>query len=264
MKNPYFELHKEFRTAGAEVLMSSGQACVLLGIATFSKDGDWIIKETPESCSIVLKILERKNASYRLGLPLDPAWLSKGWTSHFEYFLGNGYRMRVDFCSRPPRVPDISGLWQNSIKKYDVDIVDIQSLIELKQTRRVRDYSIIGALAEVAGFVQDKPELSMMYLQDYELLKKAVKKWPEIARKCNREAVQTILQGKSRKDTVISLAVEQDEKIQADETRINFYREKSKSYQRKCMAASAVWKSENISLSEQHNQLLSIVKEELV
>jgi hypothetical protein len=29
MKNPNFELHKEFRAAGAKVLMSSGQACVL-------------------------------------------------------------------------------------------------------------------------------------------------------------------------------------------------------------------------------------------
>ena len=46
MKNPYFELHKEFKSIGANVLMSSGQACVLFGIATFSKDGDWVIEET--------------------------------------------------------------------------------------------------------------------------------------------------------------------------------------------------------------------------
>ena len=263
MNNPYFELHKEFKAAGANVLMSSGQACVLLGIATFSKDGDWIIKETTDSCTTVLQILEQKHASYRLGAPLDPYWLSSGWTSHFEYFLDNEYRMRVDFCSRPPRVPDISVLWQNAVRKHDVDVVDIQSLIELKQTKRVRDYSIIGALAEVAGFNQDKAELSLMYLQDYELLKKAVNTWPEMAKKCNREAVQTIVQGKPRKDTVIALAVEQDEKIQADEKRINYFKEKSKGYQRKFAAASAIWKAKNTLLSDQHNQLLSIAKEEL-
>jgi hypothetical protein len=264
MNNPYFELHKEFKSAGADVLMSSGQACVLLGIATFSKDGDWIIKETSDSCSIVIKILEQKNASYRLGVPLDSDWLSKGWTSHFEYFLDNGYRMRVDFCSRPPRVPDISVLWQNAGKKDDVDVVDIQSLIELKQTKRVRDYSIIGALAEVAGFNQNKPELSLLYLQDYELLKKAVGQWPGIAEKCNREAVRTIVFGKPRKDTIIAIAIEQDEKIQADEKRINLFKEKSKSYQRKFATISAIWKAENTILSCQHNQLLSIAQEEIV
>jgi hypothetical protein len=263
MNNPYFELHKEFKSAGAELLMSSGQACVLLGIATFSKDGDWVIKETKDSCSIVLEILERKNASYQLGIPLDPDWLSQGWTSHFEYFLDNGYRMRIDFCSRPPRVPDISALWRNAGKKFDVDVVDLQSLIELKQTRRIRDYSIIGALAEVAGFNLNKPELSLRYLQDYDLLKKSVDLWPEIAQNCDREAVQTIVQGRPRKDTIISLAIEQDEKIQADVKRIDSYREKSKSYQRKFTSISAAWKNENTLLSEQHNQLLLLAKKEL-
>jgi hypothetical protein len=33
MKNPYQELHQEFVQAGARVLLSSGQACVMYGIA---------------------------------------------------------------------------------------------------------------------------------------------------------------------------------------------------------------------------------------
>jgi hypothetical protein len=33
MENPYLRLHGEFRAAGAEVLLSSGQACVVFGIA---------------------------------------------------------------------------------------------------------------------------------------------------------------------------------------------------------------------------------------
>jgi hypothetical protein len=36
MKNPYIELHRAFCRAGARVLISSGQACVLFGIAAFS------------------------------------------------------------------------------------------------------------------------------------------------------------------------------------------------------------------------------------
>lgn len=264
MNNPYFELHKEFKSAGANVLMSSGQACVLLGIAAFSKDGDWVIEETADSCLKVFHILEQKHASYRLGAPLDPYWLSQGWTSHFEYYLDDGFRMRVDFCSRPPRVPDLTALWQNAGKKYDVDVVDIQSLIALKQTKRVRDYLIIGALAEIAGFTQGEAELSLMYLQDYDILKKAVDRWHKIAENCNREAVQTIVRGKPRRDTVIALAVEQDEKIQADEKRIDYFREKSRVYQRRFLDISKNWRAGNISLSEQHIQLVSIAKGELI
>ena len=68
------------------------------------------------------------------------------------------------------RVPDISVLWQNAVRKHDVDVVDIQSLIELKQTKRVRDYSIIGALAEVAGFNQDKAKNTLLSDQHNQLL----------------------------------------------------------------------------------------------
>jgi len=39
VNNPYQELHHEFVKAGAQVLLSSGQACVMYGIAAFSKDG---------------------------------------------------------------------------------------------------------------------------------------------------------------------------------------------------------------------------------
>jgi hypothetical protein len=60
MKNPYEELHREFVHAGARVMLSSGQACVMYGIAAFSKDGDWIIEESEESCRAVLSVLEEK------------------------------------------------------------------------------------------------------------------------------------------------------------------------------------------------------------
>jgi hypothetical protein len=39
------------------VLLSAGEACVAYGIAAFSKDGDWIIDETKESCRAVRAVL---------------------------------------------------------------------------------------------------------------------------------------------------------------------------------------------------------------
>ncbi len=263
MKNPYFELHKKFRAAGANVLMSSGQACVLFGIATFSKDGDWIIEESKKSCGRVLKVLEGKKAIYRLGAPLEIYWLSRGWTSHFEYFLEDGFRMRIDFCSRPPRVTNLKALWENAVKKHTIDIVDIQSLVELKQTRRVRDYNIVGALAEVLGFNENRAEFAIAYLQDYDLLKKAVERWPEEAKKSTREAVRLIIGGKPRKDVIIALAIEQDEKILADEQRIIYYREKSGIYQKKFLPLSKKWRKHNSLLSEQHKELISLAEKTL-
>ncbi len=263
MKNPYFELHKEFKAEGADVIMSSGQACVLFGIAAFSKDGDWIIEESTSSCSKVLKVLENKGASYRLGVPLDKFWLSKGLTSHFDYFLDDGFRMRVDFCSRPPRVTDLSAMWHNVEHLNDIDVIDVQNLILLKKTRRVRDYNIIGTLAEVLGFNQDKALIALNNLQDYELLKNAVDKWPKEAKKSNREAVKTIVEGKPRKDTIIALAVEQDENIQLDQKRIDLFLKNSKDYQKKFFKLSKTWHKKNSSLLSQHKELIALAKESM-
>lgn len=79
MKNPYLELHRQFRKNGADVPVSSGQACVVFGVAAFSKDGDWIIRENKRSCEAVLKVLAKHRADYRLGVPLHPDWLRLGY-----------------------------------------------------------------------------------------------------------------------------------------------------------------------------------------
>jgi len=136
-------------------------------------------------------VLSRKNASYRLGAPLDVRWLGKGMTSHFEYREGD-MRIRTDFCSRPPRVADISLLWKQAIRKSDISVIDVESLIRVTQTRRRRDYVIIGALAEEIGLNGNLPELALKYLQDYASLEKAVRLWPDTAAQCTRPAVQRL------------------------------------------------------------------------
>jgi hypothetical protein len=55
-------------------------------VAIMSKEGDWIIHETPEACAVVLGELEACGARYRVAPPLDVRWLSGGWSSHFEFF----------------------------------------------------------------------------------------------------------------------------------------------------------------------------------
>ena len=260
MKNPYIELHKEFRNAGAKVLISSGQACVLYGIAAFSKDGDWIIDESAESCGAVLKVLSIKNASYRLGAPLDPIWLKKGLTSHFEY-EENGIRIRTDFCSRPPRISDINQLWSRAVSKKSIEIIDVYDLIRVKQTRLLRDYAIIGALAEAIGLNGSVPELAIEYLQDYMLLCKSIERWPDAAARSSRPAVQLILCHASRQEIVNALAQEQDTLISADQARIGTMLTASSRYQEKFMEVSKGWKQGGANLYQQHSDLLNAARE---
>lgn len=256
IKNPYQQLHHEFVAAGAKVLLSSGQACVAYGIAAFSKDGDWIIEESDASCHAVLSVLASKGADYRLGAPLDLRWLAKGWTSHFEYMDGD-IRVRADFCSRPPRIKDINRLWKDAVQKAGISIVDAQSLIQLKLTRRSRDYMAIGALAEELGLNGNLPELALEYLQDYSPLSKAVKRWPNIAAQCDREAVRLLLQDEPRDNVVNSLAQERDRLMDADETRIQRMIRVSAGYQDKFAVFKKSWKQQGAMLMQQHADLCS-------
>ncbi|MBM4081401.1 MAG: hypothetical protein FJ278_16985 [Planctomycetes bacterium] len=256
MENPYFTLHQEFRSAGADVLLSSGQACVAFGIATFSKDGDWIIREDQRSCSAVLAVLEAHRAVYRLGVPLHPDWLCRGLTSHFEFTAPGGFRMRTDFCSRPPRVPDIEHMWACAVRASVVDVVDVESLIRLKQTRRVRDYSMIGSLAEVAGLEGNVPELALHYLQDYPFLRQAVERWPAEAAACERAAVRLLTEGAPRAAVVAAIAVEQDARMQDDEARIAAIDAEYGDYAREFARLRAAWRREDAPLHEQHTQLM--------
>jgi hypothetical protein len=265
MENPYFKLHGEFIEAGAEVLLSSGQACVVFGIAAFSKDGDWIIRDNKGSCTAVLKVLGQHHAVYRLGAPLAPDWLALGMTSHFEFMTAAGFRMRADFCSHPPRVPDVEQMWKRAVRTRGMDVVDVESLVQLKQTRRLRDYSIIGALAEVAGLEGNTPAFALGYLQDYELLSRAVRNWPRDAAVCRREAVRLLLGKAPRASVVAAIAVEQDIKIQADQARIDAMQARLRGYARAFAKLRFGWRRSKTPLAAQHRQLLvraqSLLKE---
>jgi hypothetical protein len=255
VENPYFKLHNEFRRAGAQVLLSSGQACVVYGIAAFSKDGDWIIRETERSCAAVLKVLSEHGAAYRLGAPLAVAWLRLGLTSHFEFQTVDRLRMRTDFCSRPPRVPNVGRMWKRAVRTKDIDVVDVQSLVQLKQTRRVRDYSMVGALAQVAGLQGNAPELALNHLQDYELLARAVRKWPRDAATCQREAVKLLLDKASRARVVAAIAIEQDARMQEDQARIDAMQGRFAHYGRDFAKLRLTWRGAGTPLAEQHRQL---------
>ncbi len=150
MQNIYFELTREFNDQGPIAALASGQAVVYYRIAIMSKDGDWILKETSQSCHHVLEVLAKRHARYRAGAPLDRRWLSGGWSSHFEFTDERGRRIRCDFVSRPPRLSrSISEELFSASEPGNLLVVDVESLIRMKYTQRAKDYPAVAELARL-------------------------------------------------------------------------------------------------------------------
>ena len=132
--NIYQELTRTFNAGRLRAILSSGQAVVMHRLAVMSKDGDWILREEPETLEYVLQVLEEQGAYYRFGAPLDLRWMAGGWSSHFE-FRTETLRVRTDFVTRPPRVTPASleALWAHAeAVPVPVPFTDVVTLAEMK------------------------------------------------------------------------------------------------------------------------------------
>ena len=149
MDNVYIALTREFNAGRLRAVICSGQAVVLHRLAVMSKDGDWILREELEALDHVLRVLAGHGARYRFGAPLDARWMAGGWSSHLEFQHG-GQRIRTDFFTRPPRIPDaeVARLWREQ-EGRDPPFVGVRDLAELKKTDREKDYAVIGELARL-------------------------------------------------------------------------------------------------------------------
>lgn len=156
----YLSLTRAFNEGALRAILSSGQAVVVHRLALMSKDGDWILRESPEALGHVLEVLEKRGARYRFGAPLDVRWMEGGWSSHFE-FSADSLRVRTDFVTRPPRLShsDLTALWRE-VEGVDVPVVDPRRLAELKKTNREKDYAVIGELARLLADPGDRLMLS--------------------------------------------------------------------------------------------------------
>jgi hypothetical protein len=221
--NIYFDLTEAFNAHGPTVALASGQAVVFYRIAIMSKDGDWVIRETPQACERVLAELERRRACYRPGAPLDVRWLAGGWSSHFEFFDERRRRVRCDFVSRPPRVSRVAldALFAGADERAGLLAVDIDSLILMKRTQRAKDYPVIG---ELAALLPPEREIELTTNVD-RILELA----PALGSASSRPAVRAALSG-DRRAVVLALAEETDELQQQDRRRLAGYDQAAQPY----------------------------------
>jgi hypothetical protein len=146
------------------------------------------------------------------------------------------------------------------VHQHGIDLVEVEDLIKIKQTKRIRDYPIIGALAEVAGWQGEEPTLALQYLQDFILLEQAVKKWPEAAKNTGRPAVQGILEGKGREEIAAIIAQEQVRLMQKDEERISAMEARLEKLYPLFSEARGRWNTEKTGLPEQHVEMQSLAR----
>jgi hypothetical protein len=223
VQNIYFELTREFNAHGPIAALSSGQAVVYYRIAIMSKDGDWILKETPQACDRILDVLAKKGGHYRAGAPLNIRWLSGGWSSHFEFADERGRRVRCDFFSRPPRVS--RQVVEKLFSKGELGqllVIDVESLVRLKQTQRAKDYP---AQAELARLLP--PELEVELTTDPDRILALASEFGTVSQRASIEAARA---GKSRQEVVAALAREVDEFQQLDRKRLADYHRASQIY----------------------------------
>ncbi|MGE0707022.1 MAG: hypothetical protein AB7N76_02475 [Planctomycetota bacterium] len=247
--NVYFDLTRAFNAASPIALLASGQAVVFYRIAIVSKDGDWILREQPGVCERVLTVLEQHGATYRPSAPLDPRWLTGGWSCHFE-FRQQGSRVRCDFVSRPPRV-DLALLEQQfaTAEPGDLAVVDRETLIRLKQTQRAKDYAVIPEVARQLG-----PEAELTYSLDPDRLLELA---PGHAGGEEREAVRLARSDAQRIEVVVALAREVDALQQADRARVTCYLQAAQPYLRAFSRAGL----DRMPLREGHAAALALAEE---
>ncbi|HYO15000.1 MAG TPA: hypothetical protein VE685_17540 [Thermoanaerobaculia bacterium] len=229
-KNIYFELTEELNAEGFIAVLASGQAVVYYKIAMMSKDGDWILKETPEACRRVLEVLGQRGARYRSGAPLDVRWLAAGWSSHFEFIDLEGRRIRCDFLTRPPRVSpeDVAPLFEAKPGE-SLLVIGLEPLIRMKQTQRAKDYPVIGELARLLP-----PEREIEWTTDPDRILELASVHGESSK---RPPVRAARAGGSREDVVVELARELDRLQQQDRKRVEKYRAAAETFTREFLAA---------------------------
>ena len=203
-----------------------GQACILYGVGEFSRDLDVVITTDRRSFSALQAALADLHATqlYLPALDLEP--LERGHIAHVACQREGG--LRLDICTRPPRVPDTEALWERAkhfhLPDGDVPVLSLQDLVATKKTQRDKDWAIIGRLVEVdmsAHTSQVTPGRLTFWLQegrDAATLIGLSKREPDVAGTvaANRPALEAALSGDMER-VELELAYEQIRGKRADE-----------------------------------------------
>ncbi len=250
MNNIYLELTRKFNHGGVRAILARGQAVVLHRLAIMSKDGDWILREEPQTMEHVLSVLGHYGARYRFGAPLDVRWMAGGWSAHLE-FQWQELRVRTDFVTRPPRLNQVSlqRIWRD-VEGRETPFLDAADLADMKKTNREKDYAVIG---ELARRMVD-PDDQILYSRSARDLIELAQRYPDrVQRLAERRAVLMAI-GQGREALEAALDAERRQLIRANEERLAKYLEAARPW-------AAAWPAlsrqiDGLALSEAHRLMV--------
>jgi hypothetical protein len=159
----YFDLVRAARMRDISCAVTSGMACVALGIAPATSDCDLLVRAS--DCSRFLELLtqqefQRQGVRYRgnLSPPLAEEWLVGGWTAHFHW-KSDAY---LDVFAEAPRAEspwwdDIQGLYAGPV-----------TVAAMKKTDREKDWPQVTALG--LKLLEKKDARGWLHLHDEAVL----------------------------------------------------------------------------------------------
>jgi len=152
--------------ARLDFVVTSGMACVHYGLQQATKDVDLVLKaqELPRFLDL-LERLEHEmppwRISYRVifGAPLEPSYMSCGWTSHLAIWSSAAApEQHLDIFCKPPRVGTLERNTENPA------YASRHMVAQMKRTDRDRDWPIVDGLGmQLRG---QNPELALLHIQD--------------------------------------------------------------------------------------------------
>jgi hypothetical protein len=158
--------------------------------------------------------------------------------------------VRCDFFSRPPRISEeaLARLFakRGSGREDDFPVVDLESLILMKQTQRAKDYPVIG---ELARLLPPAREVELTTDPDRVLELAA-----ERGRGSRRPAVRAAREGRGRLAVVVALAEEIDRLQRQDRARVERYEQASEPYRQ----ALGRLGRDDLALPEGHARLVEV------
>lgn len=215
----FFELLvQRLRERGVACAITSGMACVALGLAHSTKDCGLLC--SPDAAGTFLDALGTTDyggvvCRYRgrTTPPLDARWLRGGWSCHFEWRV-EGWPLHLDVFGIPPRS---SKPWQAEAAGL---YVGLETLAEMKRTDRQRDWPFVTSLGLLMLDADDWR--GWLHVYDQRLLESLIDRIP-----CPDEAIaaRPLLSLVVNRDVRLSgaLRAERDYWQQLDTIRLGVY-----------------------------------------
>jgi hypothetical protein len=248
--NIYLDLTRKFNSDRVRAILAGGQAVVLHRLALMSKDGDWILREEPQTMEHVLSVLGRHGARYRFGAPLDVRWMAGGWSSHLE-FQWQELRVRTDFVTRPPRLDQesLQRIWRDA-EGQEIPFLGPMDFAATKRTNPEKDYAVIG---ELARRIADSDGQILCSRSARDLVALAEQYPDRVQRLMERRPVLRVVD-QGREALEAALDAERRQLMRANEERLTKYMEAAKPW-------AAVWpvlsrQMDGLALPEAHRLMV--------